>query len=273
MQPLAGIVIVVSALCLVFSVPASAEMDGIVGYSGSPGRPLCTSCHFGGGRPNVTLELLEPPDVVAGSVATFRFRVESTRSSQTAGGLNVSASAGTLGILPDEGTRLDSGELTHTAPKDNIGGEATFHFTWQAPAAPGTYTIYAAGNSVNKNGAQDGDNAERTSLAVVVLGAPTPTAEPSATATAPVPTATTVPPTATAISEATATATATILPSGCTGDCDGGGEVTVDEIITGVNIALGSVAPEGCVAFDRNSDGEVTVDEIVEGIQRALNGC
>lgn len=59
----------------------------------------------------------------------------------------------------------------------------------------------------------------------------------------------------------------------CTGDCSGDGEVTVNEIITGVNIALGSASVDGCAAMDANGDGEVSIDEIISAINGALEGC
>lgn len=59
----------------------------------------------------------------------------------------------------------------------------------------------------------------------------------------------------------------------CIGDCNVDGEVTVDEIITGVNIALGTASIASCLAFDSNADGQVTVDEIVNGVTNALTGC
>ena len=59
----------------------------------------------------------------------------------------------------------------------------------------------------------------------------------------------------------------------CTGDCDSGLTVTVDELVKAVNIALGSASLSTCAAADRNSDGAVTVDEIVTAVGAALNGC
>ncbi len=59
----------------------------------------------------------------------------------------------------------------------------------------------------------------------------------------------------------------------CTGDCNADGEVTVDELVRGVNIALGSSPLEQCASFDTNGDGEVTVDELVRGVNGALAGC
>lgn len=59
----------------------------------------------------------------------------------------------------------------------------------------------------------------------------------------------------------------------CGGDCDASGDVTVDEIITLVNIALGTVDVTQCTRGDTNSDGEITVEEIVAAVTFALNGC
>lgn len=60
---------------------------------------------------------------------------------------------------------------------------------------------------------------------------------------------------------------------GCVGDCNGDSAVTVDEIITMVNIALGNQAVSNCLAGDGNNDGAITVDEIVTAVTNALNGC
>ncbi len=58
----------------------------------------------------------------------------------------------------------------------------------------------------------------------------------------------------------------------CVGDCNESGDVTVDEIVTMVNLALtGGVT--GCAAADSNSDGSVTVDEIITAVNNALTGC
>jgi hypothetical protein len=56
------------------------------------------------------------------------------------------------------------------------------------------------------------------------------------------------------------------------GDCSGG-EVTVDEILTMVNVALGNAPLLDCEAADANHDGEVTIDEILTAVNDALNGC
>ena len=59
----------------------------------------------------------------------------------------------------------------------------------------------------------------------------------------------------------------------CLGDCDGNGVVTVDELVRGVNIALGASTADACAQFDRDHGGQVTVDELVEAVGNALQGC
>lgn len=70
-----------------------------------------------------------------------------------------------------------------------------------------------------------------------------------------------------------ATPTPSPTPGPCTGDCDGNGVVTVDELLIGVNIALGSATLGACPAFDLDGNGAVSVDDIIAAVDRALNGC
>jgi hypothetical protein len=59
----------------------------------------------------------------------------------------------------------------------------------------------------------------------------------------------------------------------CAGDCSNDGTVTVDELVTGVNIALGNQSIRACIAFDPGGDDLVTVDELVKAVNNALGGC
>jgi hypothetical protein len=60
---------------------------------------------------------------------------------------------------------------------------------------------------------------------------------------------------------------------GCVGDCDNSGDVTINELITGVNITLGNASLPLCPAFDCNQDGQVTINCLVIAVNAALNGC
>lgn len=59
----------------------------------------------------------------------------------------------------------------------------------------------------------------------------------------------------------------------CTGDCDSSGSVTVDELVQGVNIALGTLSLDVCPSFDSDHSETVTVDELITAVGKALNSC
>ena len=71
----------------------------------------------------------------------------------------------------------------------------------------------------------------------------------------------------------TATPTPTKVEAICTGSCNGDNEVTINEVLTLVNIALGNVAVTDCEPGDSNHDGEITVNEILAAVNNALGGC
>ncbi len=106
---------------------------------------------------------------------------------------------------------------------------------------------------------------------------PTTTPADTTTPTAPAPTSSATPETtATAVQTATPSPVpATLTPAvpSCIGDCNGDGIVTVDELLTMVNIALGNAQLQSCVAGDDNGDGQISVDEILTAVNNGLNGC
>ena len=69
------------------------------------------------------------------------------------------------------------------------------------------------------------------------------------------------------------TPTPTATPSGCVGDCNNGGTVTVDEIIKGVNIALGDATLGTCPQFAVDDSGTVTINALIIAVNNLLNGC
>jgi hypothetical protein len=110
------------------------------------------------------------------------------------------------------------------------------------------------------------------STPTAVVDSPTPTFAATPTATASPLKTPTAPPDPSA-TPTTTEATSTPVDEGCVGDCNGDQFVTVDEIVTGVNVALGTVGVSECLTFDSNMDGLVTVDEIVSALRGALEGC
>ena len=63
------------------------------------------------------------------------------------------------------------------------------------------------------------------------------------------------------------------LSQSCSGDCNGDRQVSVDELIHGVSIALGTLGADTCPSFDGNRDQAVTVDELLSAVGMALSGC
>ena len=59
----------------------------------------------------------------------------------------------------------------------------------------------------------------------------------------------------------------------CSGDCDGSGAVTVDEIVTMVNIVLGNALFSACTSGDTDGSGDITIDEIISAVISALDDC
>jgi len=59
----------------------------------------------------------------------------------------------------------------------------------------------------------------------------------------------------------------------CIGDCDGDGHVAINELMQGVNIALGLEPMSQCPEFDRAGDADVAIDEILAAVKAALDGC
>ncbi len=55
-----------------------------------------------------------------------------------------------------------------------------------------------------------------------------------------------------------------------TGDCNGDGKVTINELVSSVRISLGEAALEICTAADRDGNGLVSIDELVAAVLQAL---
>ncbi|MEO8602836.1 MAG: hypothetical protein ABI629_09685 [bacterium] len=59
----------------------------------------------------------------------------------------------------------------------------------------------------------------------------------------------------------------------CLGDCDGDGDVRINELLTAVNIALGAVDVASCFAARVAGDETVGINAVVGAVRSALNGC
>jgi len=69
------------------------------------------------------------------------------------------------------------------------------------------------------------------------------------------------------------TPTPTPTPLPCAGDCNGDSVVTVDDLLTMVNVALEKVSVSMCPEGDVSGDNRITVDELLTAVNNALSGC
>ena len=58
----------------------------------------------------------------------------------------------------------------------------------------------------------------------------------------------------------------------CIGDCDGSGAISIDELVAGVNLALGA-SGTACAPLDGDGNGDIAINELVTAVAGALNGC
>jgi subtilisin-like proprotein convertase family protein/Tol biopolymer transport system component len=112
-----------------------------------------------------------------------------------------------------------------------------------------------------------------TPTPTVEADTPTPTAEPTETATAAPTDTPTEAPTDVPADTRTATPVDTATPKPpCIGDCADDGTVTIDDLVTGVAMALGVMPDSACPNFCRR-EGPVTIDCLVQGVNAAMGGC
>jgi hypothetical protein len=65
----------------------------------------------------------------------------------------------------------------------------------------------------------------------------------------------------------------TPAPPRCAGDCNGDGAVAINELVLGVNIALGTSPLAMCAALDADASGTVAINELIAAVNAALTGC
>jgi len=65
----------------------------------------------------------------------------------------------------------------------------------------------------------------------------------------------------------------TPTPGPCIGDCNGSGEVGINELIVMVNIALDSTPISACRNGDADHSNGISITEIIVAVNNALDGC
>jgi CSLREA domain-containing protein len=147
--------------------------------------------------------------------------------------------------------------VTSPTPTDSPTSSSTASPTRTSTPTRTASTTATATPSQTATGAPTGTTTATPTPSRAETPSPTPSATPTATPTPTIPTG------------ATSTATA---PPLCVGDCDGGSTVTISELITLVNIALGSAQPAAC-AHGVPDGAAVDIALIIQAVNNALNGC
>ena len=57
----------------------------------------------------------------------------------------------------------------------------------------------------------------------------------------------------------------------CVGDCNADGQVLINEVVSGVNIFIGTAAVTTCQNADQNGDGQVLINEVVSAVNSFLD--
>jgi hypothetical protein len=134
------------------SVVFYSYQDGITGKTLKNG--IGCDCHAPSPFANVSVVISGPDELKTNGTAVYTLTISG--GPLVRGGTNIAVSSGTLNPISGD-LRRESGELTHIAPKEPVGGSVSFEFNYTAPAAEGQQTIFANGNSVNFNGQETGD--------------------------------------------------------------------------------------------------------------------
>lgn len=175
-----------------------------------------------------------PATVAAGQTALFRFIVTSHGSEQIAAGFDVSANGGTLARAPDDfGVR-----------------ESTF-----ANAVEVTHT----------QPRENDENGEASWL--FAWRAPDALGEDTLFGAG-----NSVDGFFDRAGDGSATATFDVRVR-CAGDCSDDETVTIDELVRGIDVALGAEPLDDCPLADGNGDGSVSISELVAAVDSAMNGC
>jgi hypothetical protein len=128
-----------------------AESRGMTGVTRKNGNGC--SCHSLSPSTGVSVTIDGPAELLPNQTGNYTVTIQGGPAVRA--GTNIAVSGGTLNASSP--LQKVGEELTHVSPQPFTGNGATFSFTYTAPASPGTFTIYANGNSVNFDGSNSGD--------------------------------------------------------------------------------------------------------------------
>jgi uncharacterized protein (TIGR03382 family) len=147
------------------SGPAQGFGGGVSGNSGKLPGMSCNDCHSGGASPSIKLS--GPSVLDLGATGPYELDIITAASNHCAG-FDVATTRGALGVVNQSvESQLKSGELTHTAYWPT-GKTIQVRFTLQAPADPGSLTLYAAALDSDCTDSTSGDAAATATLDVAI---------------------------------------------------------------------------------------------------------
>ncbi len=161
-------IIVVFAVWAVIVVARSSGKIDATTLSDTPG---CT-CHNSQASSNVTVTITGPDTLEVNEEGSYSVSI-SGGPAQGAG-VNIAGSDGELTAVSST-LRKENGELTHQSPVSFSGDAVQFDFNFTAPSETSQITLAAAGNSVNLNGTNSGDEWNHAPDKIVTIASPTST--------------------------------------------------------------------------------------------------
>jgi len=130
-----------AVVCLITaSTNLFATASGVTGRTLRDATSGC-SCHSSSASTATTVAIAGPTTLVAGKTGSYTVTV--TRSGTFNSGVDIAASAGSLAPVSSF-LKLSGNELVHSK-NSSATGSLVYNFTYTAPAAAGTVTLYATG--------------------------------------------------------------------------------------------------------------------------------
>jgi hypothetical protein len=143
-----------AAILFAASVIVYASSGGITGRTLKTTTNGC-SCHGPTATPDVTVTISGPDSVNIGQQVQYTLTI--TRASKTGAGLDIATRSGTLAAVSSN-IHAANGELTHNSNIPLVSGSVTVTFSYTAPGAPTTDTLWATGLATNSDGNTSGDD-------------------------------------------------------------------------------------------------------------------
>lgn len=159
-------------------ITAILNMSSSGGQMGvySAGCNAGTGCHgVANTATSISLTGIPSAGYVAGTNYPLTLTITNADSMMSKAGFDLNFGGGTLSNNPT-GTMLMGSEMHHTSPKNKTGNTVSWSFNWTAPSAA-TTLVNIAGNMVNGNTSESGDQWNITTLTLTQSSAAVSTVE------------------------------------------------------------------------------------------------